>query len=114
MPETGQTWQRRFAAQAEQAGEVRTWVGARLSHEDAQVLANELFIAVMAARPGSVQMTVSTADTRARIIATGDDPLPITSVHGPGRSILRALATVHGTTPDECGLWAEVTQEQTT
>lgn len=114
MPETGQSWQRRFAAQADQAGEVRAWVGKRLLHEDAQVLANELFIAVMAARTGSVQMTISTADTRARITATGDDPLPIASAHGPGLSILRGLATVHGMTPDERGLWAEVTQEWTT
>ncbi|MFJ1581798.1 hypothetical protein ACIOC1_00475 [Streptomyces sp. NPDC088197] len=112
MPETGQSWQRAFLAEAEQARVARRWISARTSHPDAHQIAGELFIAVLATRPGKVLMTLSTAGARARITASGDRPLPLHSLHGPGRSIIRGLAEHHGTAPDDCGLWAELPWEK--
>jgi hypothetical protein len=57
-------------------------------------------------------VTVSPAGIRARIAATGDQEMCRLSIHGPGGGIVRA--TLHGTTPDDRGLWAEVNLERTT
>lgn len=113
MPESGQSWQRRFPADAAQAQAVRTWVGSHVTHEDAPLLATELFVAVLTTRPPGIQMTASTAGPRIRIAATGTEVLPLHSVRGAGLSIIRGFSTCHGTTPDDHGLWAEVTQETT-
>jgi hypothetical protein len=77
-------------------------------------LAGELFIAVLATQPSKVTVTVSTAGNRARIAATGDQEMSRLTIHSPGGGIVRALATLHGTTPDDRGLWAEVNLERTT
>ncbi|WP_265737488.1 hypothetical protein [Actinacidiphila soli] len=36
------------------------------------------------------------------------------TIHSPGGGIVRALATLYGTIPDDRGLWAEVNLERTT
>ncbi|NEA57116.1 hypothetical protein G3I60_23950 [Streptomyces sp. SID13666] len=113
MPESGQSWQRRFPGDAEQVRVVRVWVGSHVRHEDAPLLADELFVAVLATRPAKIQMTLSTAGYRARISASGNVALPLHSVRGAGLSIIRGFSSCHGTTPDDHGLWAEVTQEKT-
>jgi hypothetical protein len=114
MPETGSSWARAVEAHAAQAREARTWAASRLAHEDAAQLAGELFIAVLATQPSKVTVTVSTAGTRARIAATGDQEMSRLSIHSPGGGIVRALATSYGTTPDDRGLWAEVNLDRTT
>ncbi|WP_127354329.1 hypothetical protein [Actinacidiphila soli] len=68
----------------------------------------------MATQPGKVTVTVSTAGIRARIAATGDHDMSCLSIHSPGGGIVRALATLYGTAPDDRGLWAEVNLERTT
>lgn len=112
MPETGQSWQRAFPAEAEQAHAARAWVTTHTSHEDAPLIAGELFIAVLTVLPATVQMTISTAGPRSRITAAGDTPLPLRSLHGPGRSIIVGLAGHIGASPDDCGVWAELPWEQ--
>lgn len=113
MPETvGQSWQRAFPAEAVQARAVRAWVGSHSGHPDARQIASELYLAVLATHPTAVQMTLSTAGPRARIVAGADRPLPLHAVRGAGRSIIAALATAHGTTVDECGVWAELPWEE--
>jgi hypothetical protein len=57
---------------------------------------------------------VSTAGIRARIATTGDQAMSRLSIHSPGGGIVRALATLYGTTPDDRGLWAEVNLVRTT
>ncbi len=51
---------------------------------------------------------------RARITATGDQEMSRLTIHSPGGGIVRALATLYGTIPDDRGLWAEVNLERTT
>jgi hypothetical protein len=114
MPETvGQSWQKAFPPEAAQARDARAWVVTHTDHSDARGIAGELIVAVLASRPGRLQMTVSTAGPRVRITAAGDRPLPAHALHGPGRQIIGALASVHGITPDDCGLWAELPRETT-
>lgn len=111
MPESGQSWQRAFRAEASQARAARLWVSTRTGHEDAPQIADELFVAVLSARPSKIQMTVSTAGARSRITASGDSVLPLHSRHGAGWPIVAALATHHGRTEDDCGAWAELPWE---
>lgn len=111
MPESGQSWQRAFAAAADQAHAAREWVATHLRHEDARTLASELFTAVLAAAPDKIAMTVSTAGRRARISASGPAELPLTSTHGPAYWLIRGLSTATGVTPDRCGLWADLDEE---
>lgn len=112
MPETvGQSWQRAFPAEAAQARDARAWVTKHSAHEFTRQLAGELFLAVLQSRPARMQMTVSTAGPRVRITSASDHPLPMHALHGPGRRIIQALATLHGVTPDDCGLWAELPWE---
>lgn len=112
MPETvGQSWQQAFPAEALHARDARAWVATHTEHGDARRIAGELVVAVLASRPGRLQMTVSTAGPRVRITAAGDRPLPTHALQGPGRQIIGALASVHGVTPDDCGLWAELPRE---
>jgi hypothetical protein len=112
MPETtGTSWQQAFRAEPEQAHAARVWAAAHAVHPDARQVAQELFLAVLAAHPSLVQMTVSTAGPRRRITASGTWPLAMRSLRGPGQSIIRGLSTAYGLTVDECGLWAELTWE---
>ncbi|MFE7072732.1 hypothetical protein ACFU96_21880 [Streptomyces sp. NPDC057620] len=108
MSETGQTWRRPFKAMAIEASEVRAWVNERAPHPDAVIVANELFIAVLAAGADVIEVTISTAGDRTRIVAVGPKPLPLRSSHGPGWLIVASLARITGLTEGECGLWAQL------
>ncbi len=112
MPESGHTWRQAFKGLPEEARHVRTWTASRVPHEDAPLVADELFAAVLGTRPDIVEMTISTAGTRARIIASGLTPLPILQVHGPGAIVIRGLSHSHGITTDCCGLWAQLTGQE--
>jgi hypothetical protein len=113
MPETsgttGTSWQRAFPATAADARGARNWAAMHAVHPDARQVAGELFLAALSARPGIVQMTVSTAGPRRRITASGSWPLAMHGLRGPGQSIIRGLSTAYGLTVDECGLWADLT-----
>ncbi|MFJ4987882.1 hypothetical protein ACIP9H_29275 [Streptomyces sp. NPDC088732] len=108
MPETGSSWTRAFPAQPAQAREARAWATSHLAHQDTAQLAGELFVCVLATTPSKVTMTISTAGTRARITASGDQQMTLISAYGPGSHILSGLALRRGVSPDEFGLWAEV------
>lgn len=112
MPESGQSWQRAFPADAAQAAEARAWVSTHTRHADAPQITGELFIALLAVHPSKVQMTVSTAGIRLRITASGDRMLSIQALYGPGRGIITELSTARGTAVDGQGLWAELISEQ--
>jgi hypothetical protein len=112
MPESGQSWQRTFPAEAQQARAARAWVHAHIAHEDAAQIVGELFVAVLAVHPSKVLMTISTSGPRMRLTAAGDRTLPLHSLQGPGRSILGALAPLHGSSPDDRGVWAELPLER--
>ncbi|MFD5796351.1 hypothetical protein ACFWIO_23035 [Streptomyces diastatochromogenes] len=79
-----------------------------MKHPDAPLIANELFVAVLSSGAAAVDMTLSTAGSRIRIIATGPHPLPLTSSHGPGWALVSGLADLTGLSTDECGLWAQL------
>lgn len=115
MPDTstsaGTSWQRAFPGNSLSAREARGWAAMHAVHPDARQVAGELYLAVLASHPSLVQMTVSTAGPRRRITATGTWPLAMRDVRGAGRAIIRALSTAHGITPDDRGLWAELTWE---
>jgi hypothetical protein len=81
------------------------------AHDDAGQVAGELFVAVLACRPTTVQMTVSTAGPRERITAAGDRPVRLHVIHGPGGAIITALAPIHGISPDDHGFWADLPRE---
>lgn len=110
-PSTGTSWQRAFPAEPMQAHAARNWAAMHAVHPDARQVAGELYLAVLAARPSLVQMTVSTAGPRRRITASGAWPLAMRSLRGPGQRIIRGLSTAYGLTVDDCGLWAELTWE---
>ncbi|MGW7239749.1 hypothetical protein [Streptomyces sp. NPDC054804] len=108
MPESGHTWQKAFKGEPIEAAHVRLWTSGRVKHPDAPLVAHELFVAVLGSGAPAVEMTLSTAGPRIRLTATGPDPLPITSSHGPGWKILTGLADLTGICPDELGLWAQL------
>lgn len=108
MPEWGHTWQKAFKGEPIEAAHVRLWTAGRVQHPDAPLIANELFVAVLTSGATAIEMTLSTAGTRIRIVATGPDPLPLTSSYGPGRKLLAGLATLTGLSTDECSLWAQL------
>ena len=112
MSETGRTYRRSFKGHPSQAAEVRTWTAARATHPEAPAVANELFIAVLATGTDVIEMTLSTADTRLRITATGHNPLPLRHSHGPGWRIIAGLSRTTGVTTDEHGLWAQMEDDQ--
>ncbi|MHC3391282.1 hypothetical protein ACLQ2E_17780 [Streptomyces lavendulocolor] len=111
MPETGQSWQQAFKALPEEAARVRAWAGGRVQHIDAPLVAHELFVAILGTRPDVIEMTVSTAGTRARITATGPTELTALHTHGPGLAIIAGLSRHSGVTTDACGLWAQLRVE---
>lgn len=108
MPETGSTWRRPFKGNAVEASEVRTWTKLRTDHPDAPTVANELFVAVLSSGADIIEVTLSTADTRIRITATGPAPLALRHSHGPGWRIVAGLSRSTGVTTDELGLWAQL------
>lgn len=107
-PGTGTTYGRRFRGLPVEAAEVRAWVAKRATHPDAPAVAHELFLAVLASGADVVEVTVSTADVRLRITATGPAPLPDRHSHGPGWRIVAGLSRKTGVTTDECGMWAQM------
>jgi hypothetical protein len=112
MSETGSTWRRPFKGHAIEAAEVRAWTKTRTDHPDAVAVAHELFVAVLGTSPDVIEMSISTADTRIRITATGTDPIPLRHSHGPGWRIVAGLARTTGITTDELGLWAQMETER--
>ena len=119
MPDAGHTWRLPFPGLPDQASRVREWVRIRLAEhaaaegltlrgeqlDDLVLIADELFIAVLATRPGKIEMTVSTSGDRARIYATGPHPLPLRARAGIG--IIQGLALGHGDQDEDCTVWAE-------
>ncbi|MFF3357126.1 hypothetical protein ACFYWN_31800 [Streptomyces sp. NPDC002917] len=118
MPESGHTWRMLFKGKATEAAHVRQWTRGRLDHCDAQQIANELFVAILGSligrHPDVIEMTISTAENRARISATGFLPLPVLQTHGPGTLIISKLSHSSGVSPDGHGLWAQLHPEVTT
>lgn len=115
MSESGHTWQLAFKGHPAEAARVRQWTRGRLSQDDAPLIANELFVAVLgslpARRPDIIEMTISTAGSRARITATGFLPLPVLQIHGPGALIIERLAHSAGVSTDGHALWAYLRME---
>ena len=109
-PNEGTSWMRHFEGHPSEAAEVRAWVGRRVPHADAPLVAHELFVAVLESGSNPVEMTLSTAGDRLRITATGHDPLPLRHSHGPGWRIVDGLSRTSGVTVDERGLWAQLTE----
>lgn len=83
MPESGHAWQRAFKGEPLEAAHVRLWTAGRVHHADAPLLAHELYVAVLSSGTPVIEMTLSTAGSRVRITALGQDPLPVLSAHGP-------------------------------
>lgn len=115
MSESGHTWRVAFKGHPAEAARVRQWTRGRLTHDDAPAIATELFIAILGShserRPDVIEMTISTAGTRARISATGYRPLPVLQIHGPGALIISKLSHSSGVTTDGSGLWAQLRPE---
>lgn len=113
MSESGSTWRMPFKGLPIEAGEVRAWTRKRATHDDAVQVANELFVAVLSSGAEVIEMTLSTADQRLRITATGTQRLSLRHSHGPGWSIVSALARTTGVADDDHGLWAQLDGEAT-
>lgn len=111
MVDRGQSWQRTFKGLTSQGRAVRQWTYARIDHPDAVQIAHELFVTVLNGSPDVIEMTLSTAGGRVRITALGPQELPVRHSHGPGRCIIAALSALCGTTPNGCGMWAQLTKE---
>ncbi|WP_432043773.1 hypothetical protein [Streptomyces cadmiisoli] len=114
MPETGQTWRRDFPAHPAEAYQVREWAKIRLHHPDAPQIAHELFVSVLGSGTESVEMTLSTAGPRIRILAAGSVELSILHSHGPGFQIVSGLSAQSGLNTDGQGLWALLTTKDET
>lgn len=108
MPESGQTWRKSFKGEPIEARHVRLWTEGRARHPDAPQVAHELYVAVLGSGAPVIEMILSTAGTRIRITAQGQDPLPLVDSHGPGWRIVSGLAHLTGLTTDETGLWAQL------
>jgi hypothetical protein len=108
MPESGHTWRKAFKGEPREAAHVRLWTAGRVSHPDAPLIADELYVAVLGSGAPAVEMTLSTAGSRIRITAEGPDPLSLLHSHGPGWRIVAGLADRHGLTTDERGVWAQL------
>lgn len=107
MAESGQTWQKAFKALPVQAFHVRRWAVGRVGHPDVPLVADELFVAILASGANTIQMTLSTAGERIRVTAEGPEPLSLLHSHGPGWRVIAGLADLVGLTTDEKGLWAQ-------
>ncbi|WP_395361130.1 hypothetical protein ACHGLA_15530 [Streptomyces sp. YH02] len=108
MPASGCSWCRRFRALPREARNVRDWTASRIAQPDAPLVAHELFVGCLAARPDSIEMTLSTAGDRIRITARGPEPLTALCSHGPGLAIVRGLSSARGVVDDGRALWAEM------
>lgn len=112
MSESGHTWRQAFKGHPAEASRVRQWTRGRIAHDDAAAVANELFVATLGSRqdrwPDVIEMTISTASSRARLTATGHHPLPVLQIHGPGALIINQLSHSSGVTTDGHGLWAQL------
>ena len=75
---------------------------------DAPVIAAALFEAVLPSGPGRVLLVVTTEGRRTRISVYGDRP--VQPLHGDTAQTISALTDSHGTTPDHCGLRADITR----
>ncbi|MFI6639931.1 hypothetical protein [Streptomyces sp. NPDC050504] len=109
MSESGQSWQTVFKGLPEEAARIRSWTASRVTHEDAPLIANELFVAVLGPperRPTVVEMTISTSGRRIRLTATGTAPLPFLQIHGPGGILITHLSQTSGVSADFHSLWA--------
>ncbi|MFD5111422.1 hypothetical protein ACFWNG_03755 [Streptomyces sp. NPDC058391] len=117
MSESGHTWRMAFKGHPAEAAHVRQWTRGRLTNDDAPLVAHELFVAVLGSlstqRPDVIEMTISTAGSRARVTATGCHPLPVLQIHGPGAVIISRLSHSSGVTTDGHGLWAQLAKELT-
>lgn len=118
MPESGHTWRVLFKGHPGEASHVRRWARGRLNHDDAELIADELFVAILVGltgrSPDAVEMTISTAGSRARISATGFLPLPVPAMRGPGALIISRLSHSSGVSQDGQCLWAQLRPEVTT
>lgn len=108
MPESDHTWRKAFKGEPIEAEHVRLWTARRVNHSDAPLIANELYVALLGSGAPVIEMEISTAGTRIRITALGQDPLPVLYSHGPGWTIVSGLSHIAGLTTDECGLWAQL------
>ncbi|MFD8254243.1 hypothetical protein [Streptomyces werraensis] len=106
MPESGHTWRKAFKGDAREAAHVRLWTTGRITHPDAPTVANELYLAIYGSGAPVIEMELSTAGTRIRITATGQDPLLLHHSHGPGWRIVAGLSAQSGVTTDGRGVWA--------
>jgi hypothetical protein len=106
MPESGHAWQKAFKGEPVEAAHVRLWTAGRVHHPDAPLLAHELYVAVLSSGAPVIEMTLSTAGTRIRITAQGQDPLPLLSSRGPAGTLITGLSHSAGLTTDELGIWA--------
>ena len=106
MSETGQSWRLEFKAHPSEARQVREWVASRLMHPCAAQVAHELFVSVLATGTEAIEMTLSTAGLRMRIMAAGSVELSVLHSHGPGFQIVSALSAQCGVNADGQGLWA--------
>lgn len=111
MSEAGQSWRRAFAPVPASAPLLRRWARGYVTHPDAPLVADELFVGVLAANPVVVEVTLSTADVRVRITARGAARPLQRHADDTSRRIVAALSIRTGMTPDTCGLWAELSRE---
>lgn len=115
MLDSGTTWRRRFEALPPEARAVRRWTAAHVDtglHPDAPLIAHELFVVVMSGGSDAVEMTLSTAAARLRIIAAGGVTLPVRLTHGPAANLASRLAYRSDPTPDGLGVWALLDTEE--
>jgi hypothetical protein len=113
MSETGQSWRLGFNAHPSEANRVRRWVRSRVEHPDAPLVAHELFIFMIPTGTHTIEMTLSTADSRTRITAASLVEMSLRN-HGYGPRIIDGLSTRSGVTLDGRGLWALLTTKDVT
>ncbi|MGW8353059.1 hypothetical protein [Streptomyces wedmorensis] len=87
---------------------MRAWTASHVAQPDAPLVAHELFVGCLAARPDSIEMILSTAGDRIRITARGPEPLTALCSHGPGLAIVRGFSSARGLADDGKALWAEM------
>lgn len=105
MSKIGQSWRRTFESAPASAPAVRSWTRDRISHPDAPAVADELFLVVFATAAAAVEVTLSTAGTRARITAHGATRPLLRQADDAGHRMWPRCAPVSGPrpTPAACG-----------
>lgn len=109
MANMGQSWQVVFPGSPRQGRALRQWTAVRVDHENAPLVAHELFVALLGAAPAAVEITLSTAGPQLRITATSSTAP--SAQRGLSRDIVGALSACSGVTKDGRGLWAQLTKE---